>query len=100
MPFGLTNRIDDDSDSKPVDFDHWFWWDTKSNNKLRIWSNLDHFLSEFDLFQLKDQYRDQKSELINQKSWLKDQKSQFLSKTTTKSVRFRPFSIKFDQFLI
>ena len=33
MQFGLMNWIDDDSDSKPVDFDRWFWSDSKSNEK-------------------------------------------------------------------
>ena len=34
MRLGLTNRIDDDSDSKPVDLDHRIWSDSKSNDEI------------------------------------------------------------------
>ena len=61
-----TNRIVDDSDFKPVDFDRRLPSDSKSNDKseLTIWFQ---FQSKFDLFQLKYCQKDQK----DRKSWLK-----------------------------
>ena len=46
-----------------------------SSRGSRFQSYLDRFLSKFDLFWFKDQFRDQKSWLNDQKSQLKDQKS-------------------------
>ena len=57
------------------------------------------FWSKYNLFQLKDQLRDQKSQLFNQKSQFNDQKNQFLSKSPLilkKSIDFDLFQLSFD----
>ena len=67
MRLGLTNRIVDDSDSKPVDIDHWFRSDSKSNDGFE--SAIAILIKQivFDLFWLKDWFRDKKSQLNYQK---------------------------------
>ena len=45
MRLGLTNLIVDDSDFKPVDFDHRLQSDSKSNDKSEL-----QFQSKFDKF--------------------------------------------------
>ena len=80
MRVRVTNAIIDDSDSKLVDCDRNFSPiqnpTTDLSWQLRFRSNLNHFQSEFDLFRLKDRFRDWKSWINDRKIRLKDWKSQ------------------------
>ena len=74
----------------------------KLSRGLWFWCKIDLFQSKFDLFLLKDWYKDRKgrlkdrkSRLKDKKSWLKDQKGQFLSK---KLIKFNHFRLKWNYF--
>ena len=76
MQLGVTNRIIDDSDFMPVNFDRWFGSNLKSNDGFE--STIPILIesrSKIDLFRLKDQSRDWNSQLNDLKSWFKDQNS-------------------------
>ena len=68
-------------------------------SRIAISIKYDHFRSNFDLFRLKDRFKDRKSQLNDWKSQLNDQKvdlyqkSQFLSK---KSIEFDLFQLFFN----
>ena len=78
----------------------WIWNPmTNSSWWSRIRSNINHFRSKFDLFWLKDWYRDWKSQLNNWSSPLKDRKIQFLLKKLIyieKKDQIWPFLIKIN----
>ena len=69
---------------------------TKSSQRSRFQNNINIFWSKFDLFWLKDQYKDQKGWLKDWISQSKDRKGQFLSKSRFISKNL----IKFDHFLL
>ena len=76
---------------------------TKSSRRSRFRYKIDLFQSKFDLFRLKDWYKNRNGRLKYWKSWLKDQKDQFLSKKLIfiqKGSQIRPFLIKIKLFSI
>ena len=96
MRLGLTNRIVDYSDSKPVNFGLIQNSTMGSSRWSRFQSNLDRFQPIFNQFWLKDR----KSQLNDRKSWLKDRKSQWndwkSQFITKKLIKFNIFWLFFD----
>ena len=73
---------------------------TNPNRRSRFGYKINLFRYEFDLFRLKDRFKDRKVRLKDQKSQLKVDLYKKTTTKMTKYVRFWPFLIKFNQFLI
>ena len=101
MRFGDRNWVVDDSDSKTVEFDRWFWSDSKSmtnpNRRLQFWYKFNLFRYKFDLFWSKDQFKDWKVQWKDQKSPLKDRKVDQNLKNDAQNDKICLFSTIYDK---